>query len=180
MKEDFLTEYSKRTYRKNMAIVMAAFVFALGINAFIFNTDAGARLQSSIADYGTPSTKGAIADLSLKTGKEGSDIINLSTNTSLSNVNEIRVTFLFDASAVKFASVFSKNNQADLAVTSSVDGVMLVIVRFQEPTTLSAGENILSIVAKKTKKELSVINLAETQFISDNKIYQLSNTPLEF
>lgn len=46
--KDLFHDYKKQNSKKNTIIVMASLVFAFCVNTFLFGTDMGARLQTSV------------------------------------------------------------------------------------------------------------------------------------
>lgn len=46
---DLFTDYKKQNRsKKSFTIIVASLVFAVSVNAFLFGTDTGARLQTSV------------------------------------------------------------------------------------------------------------------------------------
>ena len=110
----------------------------------------------------------------------GTDLLKLRVSKPLTNVKEIRATVLFDAKGLKVRDVFTTDNSADIIKLSNIDGVMLVNVRYKQPKDIPAGSDVATFAATKTGSGRSVVNLAETQFVSGKDTYELSNQAIEF
>lgn len=177
--KDFFQEYRKSTLKKNVSIAAFAFVFALGVNSFLFGTDAGIRIQTSALQYAGGKTTPS-ADISVVSAGTGTDIVKLRVGRALSAVSEIRGTLLYDPSGLTVRDVFTTDANVEIARISNVEGVTLVNIRYHTPVNIPAGTEVATMAAVKTGSGRSVMNLAETQFVSSGSVYELSNEAVEF
>lgn len=178
---DLFNDYKKKTTkkRKNFAIITASLVFALSINAFLFGTDKGVKLQTSVINSGAQSAKKA--DLSVVSAGTGTDMLKVRTNTKIENASRIYLSLAFDPELVSVNDVFSEDKSVEIVKNNNVAGVSSLTLLYKTPKNLTESSDVITIVYKKKKQEKAVLNLAETQFRStDGTIYQLSNTPFEF
>lgn len=181
MKNDFFEAYRKSAAKKNAAIVAAAFVFALSVNALIFGTDAGNRLQTSAVQYavGSKAASEAKADLSAVSAGTGTDLVKLRLERSAKAVKEIRATLVSDAQALSVKDVFTTDKDAEITKISNVEGMTLVNVRFSTPKDLPAGTEIATVAYSKSGSEAVALNLVETAFVSGAETYELSSSAIE-
>lgn len=178
--KDFFEAYRKGNAKKNAAIVASAFVFALSVNALIFGTDAGTRLQTSAIQYaaGTNASE-ASADLTLISAGSGSDLVKLKFERDAKNVKEIRATLVSDASALVVKNVFTTDKTAEITNISNIEGMSLVNVRFQSPRDIAAGTELATAAYVKTGTGKTQIGLIETSFVSEGKEYELTSSAIE-
>jgi uncharacterized membrane-anchored protein YitT (DUF2179 family) len=59
---DLFQDYKKQNAKKNSVIIVASLVFAFSINTFLFGTDIGTRLQTSVINS-TIKTNASVADI---------------------------------------------------------------------------------------------------------------------
>lgn len=177
--KDFLAAYRKNAMKKNVAIVASAFVFAVSVNALLFGTDAGTRLQTSAIEYAGGKKAEVSADLVLVSAGTGSDLLKLRLDRGAKSVKELRATFVSDASALKIRDVFTTDKDAEITRISNVDGMDLVNVRFKAPRDLSAGTEIATVAYSKAGASKTQIGLVETSFVSEGADYELSNSAIE-
>lgn len=178
--KDFFEAYRKSASKKNAAIVASALVFAVSVNALIFGTDTGVRLQTSAVEYAA-GTKAADskADLSLVSAGTGSDMVKLRLERDAKGVKEIRATLVSDSSALKIKDVFSTDKTAEVTKIGNVDGMMLVNVRFASPQDVAAGTELATAAYVKTGSGKTQIGLVETSFVSESGEYELTSSAIE-
>lgn len=178
--KDFLEAYQKSTHKKNIAIIASAFVFAVSVNALLFGTDAGTRIQTSAIEFAVGGkTIEARPDLSLVSSGSGSDMVKLVLGRSAKGVREVRATFVSDSDALKIKDVFTTEKEAEIVKISNVEGMMLVNVRFSSPRDLSAGTELATTVYSKASSEKTQISLVETSFVSESGEYELTSSAIE-
>lgn len=178
--KDFFEAYRKSASKKNAAIVVSALVFAVSVNALIFGTDTGVRLQTSAVEYaaGTKAAD-AQADLALVSAGSGSDLAKLKFGRAAKGVKEIRASLVSDSSALKIKDVFTTDKDAEITKISNVDGMMLVNVRYQTPRDIAAGTELATVAYSKTGSGKTQIGLVETSFVSEGSEYELSSSAIE-
>ncbi|EKD29431.1 MAG: hypothetical protein ACD_78C00417G0009 [uncultured bacterium (gcode 4)] len=179
--KDIFNDYKKERSRKNVAIITASFVFALSINVFLFGTDSGSRLQTSVLNSTTGVGAEKKVDIELVNAGTGTDMLKIETNSRLENVSRMYISLAFDADSLAINDIFPADKDVDVVRNSNVPGNSIVTLSFKKPTTLKEGAEIFTIVYKKKNSNKTVMNLAETQFKSeDGSIYDLSNSSIEF
>lgn len=181
MKKDFFEAYRKSAAKKNVAIVASAFLLAVSVNAVIFGTDAGVRLQTSAVQYavGTKSVEDSAADIAPVSAGTGTDLVKLRFGREAKAVKEIRATIVSDAQALSVKDVFTTDRDAEITKVSNVEGMTLVNVRYATPKDLPAGTEIATVAYSKSGSEPVVLNLVETAFVSGNETYELSSSAIE-
>ncbi len=177
--KDIFKEYKSKKLKRNIVIISLSLVFAISINLFLFNTNVWNKLQTSVKNY-NEKDKDTNKDIYLEKSAEWSDILNLVLGTWLRNVSEIRTSILFDPAKIKLVDFFSENKNINITKISNIPGVFLLNIKYTESLNLPTNTNILKISYTKINDEKTVINLAETMFISDKKAYSLTNENLEF
>ncbi len=178
--KDFFEAYRKSTHKKNVAIIASAFVFAVSVNAFLFGTDAGTRIQTSAIEFaGGGNAPEVRADLSLLSSGSGSDLLKLSLARPAKGVKEVRATFVSDAEALKINDVFTVQKDAEIVKISNVEGMMLVNVRFASAKDLPAGTELAMLAYSKIGSGKTQISLVETSFVSEGGEYELTSSAIE-
>lgn len=179
--KDHFTAYRKDAFRKNIAIVASAFVLAISVNAVLFGTETGARLQTSAVEFaGTSGGSAASADISAISAGTGTDLLKLRLASEAKGVKEFRLTLLSDPTTVKIRDVFSTDKDAEIVKISNDPGVLLLNVRYTKAKDIPAGTEFAMVAYSKTGSGKTVLNFIETSFVSDGATYELSNAPLEF
>lgn len=177
--KDFFEAYRKTTVKKNVAIVAAAFAFAVSVNALLFGTDAGLRMQTSALQYAGGAKSEVSADLALVSAGTGSDLVKLRLERAAKGVKEVRATLVSDSSALRINDVFSTDKEAEVTKISNVDGMMLVNVRFPAPRDIAAGTELATAAYSKTGSGKTQIGLIETSFVSGGTEYELTSSAIE-
>ncbi|MDQ1344374.1 MAG: hypothetical protein QG650_1095 [Patescibacteria group bacterium] len=177
--KDFFEAYRKSASKKNAAIVAAAFVFAVSVNALLFGTDAGVRIQTSAIQYAGGKAADVSADLTLSSAGTGSDLVKLKLERTAKDVKEIRATLVSDSSALQIKDVFSTDKEAEITKISNVDGMMLLNIRFAAPRDVAAGTELATAAYAKTGSGKTQIGLVETSFVSGDATYELSSSAIE-
>jgi hypothetical protein len=179
--KDHFAAYRKGTFKKNAAIAVSAFVLAVSVNAVLFGTETGLRLQTSAVEFAS-SPKGAQApDLSLVSAGTGTDLLKLRFAPGAKSVREFRATLLSNPSALKILDVSSTDDKtAEIVKIANEPGVMLVNVRYPEAKDIAPNADLVTVAYQKTGSGKTVVNLAETSFVSSGATYDLSNSPVEF
>lgn len=175
--KDIFKEFNRYTARKHLAIGVSAFAFAIGVNAFLMNTDTGVRLQTSAVEFagGGNANAAKSADLTLVKGANGTDTVHLRLNKKAENVMEVDATLIMDPTSVEIANMATSDTNAEIMKNSNIPGVTLLMIRFKTPRTIEAGANVASLVLKKKKDTETPLNLASTRFIADGESYDLTN-----
>lgn len=176
---DIFHDYKKQNSKKNMVIVVASLAFAFSINTFLFGTDIGTRLQTSVINSTTNAT--AIpADIAIVSAGTGTDMLKIQTNSRLENVSRIIIPLAFDPEGLAINDIFSEDKEAEVVKNANIPGNATVTILFKKPRNIIEKTPLVTVVYKKTAKK-TVLNLGETQFKSmDGTLYDLTNTSLEF
>lgn len=178
--KDFVSLYAKSTFRKNIAIACAAFVLAVGVNAFLFGTDAGVKIQTSAIGYAGNTKKIDKSDIYFTTTSSGSDILKLKVSKAATAAKEIRATIVFDSKKLAVKDVFTTNKNAEIVKSSTVDGILLVNIRYITPENIAADSEIATVVAVKSSKEKAPVNLVGTQLVTADGMFELTNEAVEY
>lgn len=174
--KDIFQEFKKATLRKHLAIGFSAFAFALGVNAFLFSTDTGIKMQASAVEAVGKKTE-VTADMSVVQSIAGTDRANIRLDRSMQKVKEIEVTAIANPEAITFGEVDKAGAIAsqDIAVTSNVPGVTLIKVLFAEPTDIPAGSVIATVAFKRLVATPTVINLSSPRATTADGVYELTS-----
>lgn len=174
--KDIFQEFKKATLRKHLAIGVTAFAFALGINAFLFNTDTGIKMQASaIEAVGTKSE--ITADMSVSQNVAGTDRANIRLDRAMQKVKEIELTILANPDAIEFGEVDKAGAivSREIAVTSNLPGVSLIKVLFAEPTDIPANSVIATLAFKLKLGSPAVINISAPRVTTSEGVYELTS-----
>lgn len=184
---DLFNDYrNKNKTKKNFAIVTSALIFAFTINAFLFKTDTGRNLQTSVMNIWEKWVKSKTQDIYLE--KAGTWILVLKLWNNLDSVSELRGSMLSDPENIVLTTNpewvkndFFTTNKAVLKNISNSPWANLINIKFEKPINLKKWTIVLYIWYEKTKIEAkTVINLAETNFVSNKETYELTNGSIEF
>lgn len=176
---DLFQDYKKQNSKKNTVIIVASLAFAFSINTFLFGTDIGARLQTSVINS-TTKTVTAPADISVVSAGTGTDMLKIQTNSKLENVSKIYLSLAFDPEGLTINDIFSEDKDVEVIKNSNIPGNSTITLLFKKPRNISEKSSLVTLVYKKMVPK-TVLNLGETQFKSmDGTLYQLTNTSLEF
>lgn len=177
--KDLFQDYKRQNSRKNTLIIMASLAFAFSINTFLFGTDIGSRLQTSVMNSATKNTV-ASADISIVSAGTGTDMLKIQTNNRLESVSKIYISLAFNPEGLTINDVFSEDKDAEIIKNSNIPGNSTITILFKKPRNVAEKSTLVTLVYKKTEPK-TVLNLAETQFKSvDGTLYELTNTSLEF
>lgn len=177
--KDLFHDYKKQNSKKNTVIIIASLAFAFSINTFLFGTDIGSRLQTSVMNAGTK-TSAAPADIAIVSAGTGTDMLKIQTNNRLENVSRMILPLAFDPDGLTVSDVFSEDKEVEVVKNSNIPGNSTITILFKKPRNIAEKTSIVTIVYKKMKPK-TVLNLGETQFKSmDGTLYDLSNTSFEF
>ncbi|OIP54297.1 hypothetical protein AUK10_01170 [Candidatus Gracilibacteria bacterium CG2_30_37_12] len=172
-------DYKKQNSKKNTVIIVASLAFAFSINAFLFSTDMGARLQTSVLNS-TTNTNATPADINIISAGTGTDMLKIQTNSRLENVSRVILPLAFDPEGLTMSNVFSEDKDIEVVQNANIPGNSTITLLLKKPKTLTEKTPLVTIVYKKTVQK-TVLNLGETQFrSSDGTLYNLTNTSLEF
>lgn len=174
--KDIFQEFKKVTLRKHLAVGVSAFAFALGVNVFLFNTDAGVKMQASAIEA-VGSKSEVVADMSIFQSMPGTDRANIRMERAMQKVKEIELTILANPEALKFGAIDQAGAIAsrDIAVTSNLPGVSLIKVLFSEPTDIPAGSIIASLGFTIQREGPAVINISAPRVTTSEGVYELSS-----
>ncbi|MDD2916798.1 MAG: hypothetical protein PHH70_03060 [Candidatus Gracilibacteria bacterium] len=176
---DLFHDYRKQSSKKNTAIILASLVFAFSINTFLFGTDIGTRLQTSVMNAGEKNNI-TPADMVVLSNGTGTDMLKIQMNSRLENVSRMIVPLAFDPEGLTINDIFSEDKEVEIIKNSNVPGNTVITLLFKKPQNISENTPVLKIVYKKMKPK-TVLNLGETQFKSiDGTLYNLSNSSFEF
>ena len=107
-------------------------------------------------------------------------MLTLTNSTGLSGVKEIRASFLFDPNVLSLTDFFSENKNTQIIKMANEPGIVTVNIQYKNPQDVPPDTKILRIDYEKKGDAKTVVNLAETQFVTDNGTYNLSNESTEF
>lgn len=178
--KDHFESYRKAATKKNAAIVVSAFALAVSVNAALFGTETGVRLQTSAVEFADGKKSEILPDVSLVSAGTGTDLFKFRTEREMKDVREIRATMLWNPESFAIRDAFSLDTEAEIVKMANEPGVMLVNVRFRSPKTLPAGTDLFTAAYAKTGAGKAVVNLSETSFVSQDGTYELSNSASEF
>lgn len=179
--KDLFNDYKKEHSKKNVAIITASLLLAFSFNVFLFGTDTGARLQTSVLNSTVKTTINSPADIMIVSAGTGTDLLKVQTNSHLENVARVNLSLLFDPESLTINDIFSTDKDMEIVKNANVAGVSSITLLFSKPKTLTENTELFTIAYKKKKENKAVLNLAETQFKSaDGTVYNLTNTSLEF
>lgn len=164
---------------KNAVIVVASLAFAFSINTFLFGTDIGARLQTSVINS-TTKTSASVADITIVSAGTGTDMLKIESNSRLENVSRMILPLAFDPEGLSIKDVFSEDKDVEIVKNANVPGNSTITILFKKPRNIAEKTSLVTVVYKKTGPK-TVLNLGDTQFKSlDGTLYDLTNTSLEF
>jgi len=177
---DLFQDYKKQNSKKNTIIIVASLAFAFSINTFLFGTDAGTRLQTSVMNSATKTATAAPADIVVVNAGTGTDMLKIQTNSQLENVSKMYLSLAFDPEGLTISDIFSEDKEMEVVKNSNIPGNSSITLLFKKPKNIGAKTNLVTIVYKKTGAK-TVLNLGETQFKNtDGTLYSLTNSSLEF
>ena len=177
--KDLFHDYKKQNSKKNTVIIVASLAFAFSINTFLFGTDIGARLQTSVINS-TNKTSAAPADIAVVSAGTGTDMLKIQTNSRLENVSRMILPLAFDPEGMTISDVFSEDKEVEVIKNANIPGNSTITILFKKPKNIAEKSSLVTIVYKKTKPT-TILNLGETQFKSmDGTLYDLSNSSIEF
>lgn len=184
---DFFSDYkNKNKTKKNFAIVFAALLFAVTVNTFLFKTDTWRNLQTSVMNIWEKWVKIETQDIYLE--KTWTWVLVLKLWSNVDNASELRWSILSDPESVALImnpewikNDFYDKNKATFKNISNNPWASLINIKFEKPVSLKKWTEILYIWYEKTKNDTkTVINLAETNFVSNKETYELTNGSIEF
>ncbi len=176
---DFFKEYREQKFKRNISIISFAFMFALCVNFLLFNTNIWSKLQTSVKNINQSSITEINKDIYLQSSATWSNIIFLKNSSSMASVSEIRLSLLFDPNSLKLTNFLSENKNAEIINISNIPWVVLLNIKYTNPINIEKNSDILKIVYDKTKEWKTNINLAETIFVSEKNLYELTNFWIE-
>lgn len=177
---DLFHDYKKQNSKKNTTIIVASLAFAFCINSFLFGTDIGARLQTSVMNSATKQVAAAPADVAVVSAGTGTDMLKIQTNSKLENVSRIILPLAFDPEGLTLKDIFSDDKDVEVVKNSNIPGNSTITILFKKPRTITEKTPLVTLVYKKIAPK-TVLNLGETQFKSmDGTLYDLTNASLEF
>lgn len=179
--KDIFQDFKKANTQKHIAIALTAFAFALGVNALIFNTDTGLRLQASAIEYSGIQKKTTSADLVLTTAGADTNIVKLSLGRNATQVSLVEATVFFNPEALDLVNATNEENKnIEVVASSSVNGTSLLIIRFKTPQDVVAGTSLASLTFAKKSDGATPVNLAGTRLVSDGVDFELTSQGVEF
>lgn len=176
---DLFQDYKKQNSKKNTVIIVASLAFAFSINTFLFGTDIGERLQTSVINSTTKTTI-TPADITVVNAGTGTDMLKIQTNNRLENVSRIILPLAFDPDSLSISDIFSEDKDVEVIKNSNIPGNSTITLLFKKPKNIEKNISLITVVYKKSVPK-TVLNLGDTQFKSaDGTLYDLTNTSLEF
>jgi hypothetical protein len=161
---DIFHEYKKQNSKKNTVIIVASLAFAFTINTFLFGTDIGTRLQTSVLNTTTPVST-APADITLVSAGTGTDMLKIQTNSRMENVSRMILPLVFDPEGLVINDVYSDDKDVEVIKNSNIPGNSTITLLFKKPRNIVEKTPLVTVVYKKTTPK-TVLNLGETQFKS--------------
>jgi len=178
--QDLFHDYKKQKSQKNTVIIVASLAFAFCINSFLFGTNIGARLQTSVMNSTSQQAAAAPADITVVSAGTGTDMLKIQTNSKLENVSRMILPLAFDPEGLTIKDIFSEDKDVEVVKNSNIPGNSTITVLFKKPRNIAEKTPLVTLVYKKTVPE-TVLNLGETQFKSvDGTLYDLTNASLKF
>ena len=176
---DIFHDYKKQNSKKNTVIIVASLVFAFSINTFLFGTDIGTRLQTSVINS-TTKTPNVSSDIAIVSAGTGTDMLKIQTNSRLENVVRMEIPLAFDPEWLIINDIFSEDRGMEVVKNSNIPGHSVVYIKFNKPRNIEKNSDLVRIAYKKNWWK-TVLNFGDTSFISMDWIrYHLNNTSLEF
>lgn len=154
---DLFQDYKKQNSKKNTVIIVASLAFAFSINAFLFSTDMGARIQTSVLNS-TTNTSVTPADMSIISAGTGTDMLKIQTNSRLENVSRVILPLAFDPEGLTISNIFSEDKDIEVVQNANIPGNSVIYINFKKPKTLVEKTPLVTIVYKKTVQK-TVLNL---------------------
>lgn len=93
--KDLFQDYKKQNSKKNTIIIVASLAFAFSINTFLFGTDIGTRLQTSVINS-TVKTSTTPTDIVIVSAGAGTDMLKIESNNRLEDVSKVYLSLAFD------------------------------------------------------------------------------------
>ena len=83
--KDIFEAYKRQRIKKNLIIISSALAFALFVNVFLFKTDMGNKLQTSVVNFNSEekTSSSATKDMFLTSEKTGTNLLDLYLGTDL-------------------------------------------------------------------------------------------------
>lgn len=135
---DLFIDYKKQNRsKKTFTIVTASLVLAVSVNAFLFKTDSGVRLQTSVINSGSKPAVAQKADVEIINAGTGTDMLKLRANSEMKDVSAIDFSLAFDPETLEISNVFSENKDMEISTTSNVPGMSHVFILIKTPTNIS-------------------------------------------
>lgn len=179
--KDYLSEFKKRKSQKNIAIITSSLVFAIGLNAFLFWTPTWSRLQTSVINYWTEKTdKDVQSDLYMVKQGTWSDMMELKSWNVMNKVSEIGFSLVWNPDSFTLSNIMPEDKDMEVSFTSNVNGVYMVIFKFNKAKDISKGTSLSKIIySKKSLNDKSSLNIVESYFVSGWDKYELQSSWIE-
>lgn len=178
--KDLFQEFRAQNAKRNITIVASAFVMAISVNSFLFGTDAGNKIQTSVLERGsTPTNAETVANLILKDSGSGASLLKLVNGSKIEKAREIRLSLAFDPTAISLKDPITTDKETEVTKISNIDGILLLNVRFKQERTIATATELLGLPYEKKHHGKTVVNLMETQFSDGKDLYELTNSPVE-
>jgi len=177
---DVFKDYKKQKTKRNITIISLSLMFALSLNFFLFNSNVWQKIQTSVKNY-WEQPKVVSNDIFIEAAGTGSDILDLKIGSDISKASELTASFLFDPESMKLADLYSDDKNVEITKVSNVPGIYFVSFKYKTPTDIKSGTTLWKIQVNKLKNDTKiVINMAQTNFLSNSKMYELTNSSFEF
>ncbi|MDD2487335.1 MAG: hypothetical protein PHS92_03125 [Candidatus Gracilibacteria bacterium] len=177
---DIFNEYKKQKSRRNIVIISLSLVFALSINAFLFDTNVGKKIQTSVRNYDDTSKEEVKKDLYFESTGSGTDILELKAGTSFSKADSLNLSILLNPEVLKLADFTSDDKDVQITKIANDPGVFNFTIKFKDPQDIKSGDVLAKLLLNRLKQENTSINLAQTMFISEGKTYELTNESMDY
>lgn len=178
--KDIFQEFKRASLKRHLSIGTAALAFAIGVNMFLFNTDAGVRMQASAIEAAKGVPTPIAADISVVQSAAGTDRANVQLGKAIHAVKELEFTLFSDPSKILFGQIeVGAIPQADIVVTSSTGGIALVKLLFPAPVDLNSGTTVSVVNFTRPTNGSSEVNIASVRAVTTEGTYELTSKGVE-
>ena len=164
--KSFFEQYKKHTLKKQVQVLIPAFILALGFNYVLF-TEWGHRLQGSIVNY----DEVVGSDLSVIIDPENGTW-SIRVHQDLEHVESIHVTLLYDEATVVVSDLIASSWEL-LQITDTVPLNMSIV--FSQPTDISTNQDILGFSFLSLASDPRTINVSDVFFLSGGERFEMKS-----
>ena len=182
---DFLEEFRRQNSRRHLTILTLSLTMAIILNAVYYGTPVGGSLRASL-QQSTTTTAPHGPDLVIQSAGTGSDMLTLSTTTTIRAATGLTLTLLTDPSQLTITdipddeAIPNADSKATIATDLSTPGMVIVHMSWMKNTDLPPHTTLLHISYNKKTTSTTTLNVAESNFQSNGNTYDLTNQSFEF